>query len=68
MTVSYEVKEPGVVTIREDKNSYGMTRAQIEQEIADLKASHNEYSDPILYEGCLAMLEGALNLLQESAP
>ena len=64
-TYAYGPITTGAITIIEQEISYQMTEAQLIEQIADLVASHNEYSNEELYQGCLEMLEGALKLLQQ---
>jgi hypothetical protein len=64
-TYAYGPIEAGAITIHEQECSYQVTATELKKQIADLKASHNRYSDEALYKECLRMLEGALKLLQE---
>lgn len=66
-TYTYGPITNNAIQIIEQECSYSMTAAELEQELAGLKASHNEYSDEVLYQECLQMLEGALRRLQENA-
>lgn len=63
-TFTYGPVTGNAIQIIEQEASYSMTEAQLEQELADLKASHNSFSDETLYQGCLEMLEGALRALK----
>ena len=63
-TYAYGPIQNGAIAIQEQECSYQMTAAELIEQIADLKASHNEYSDEELYQNCLEMLQGALNILQ----
>jgi hypothetical protein len=64
-TYAYGPITNGAIAIQEQECSYQMTAAELIEQIADLRASHNEYSNEELYCSCMAMLEGALELLQK---
>ena len=67
-TYSYGPITDNAIQIIEQECSYSITASELRQELADLKASHNEFSDEEMYQNCLAMLEGALRVLEGGQP
>lgn len=64
-TYAYGPIQNNAIAIQEQDVSYWMTEAEILEQLTDLRASHNQYSNETLYLSCLEMLEGALQLVKK---